>query len=301
MKLSYHCSTFFISSIFGLSLSSFAFAVPKGLVETLGDEDYQLREDAEKKLSTWVKGKGKETFKALEVMKEKAKSPEVKMRLDNVLDKMTIFEPIAGTRGFIGISMTARMGGAVITVVQPNTPAEKHGLQIGDEIFGLDDVDLTVKRAHNGEAMEFLRAYVKTKNAGDKLTLKLKRDGEDLVKEIKLADYDKLVPEINRNLWGQQGNFLELPPVPNGRGNLQFRMEMNEQNLEPEMLKRQLQAQERMNEQLQDMLKRAEGLQKNDKDGIMKFLELQHEAEQKKLEQMRDLLKKEVPKQPKKP
>ena len=91
MKQPNHFSSALALVALNLTLSSFAIAIPQDLVETLGNEDYLQREDAEEKLTKWTKGKGKKTFKALEQLKEKAKSPEVKMRLNNVLDRMTIF------------------------------------------------------------------------------------------------------------------------------------------------------------------------------------------------------------------
>lgn len=257
MKRSTYLSSALVYGALGLSFSCIVSAVPQDLVETLGNENYQKREDAERKLSAWAKGKGKKTFQDLEAMKEKTRSPEVKMRLDNVLSSMTIYEPIPNTRGFIGIGMDSRMGGALITRVQPDTPAQKHGLLPGDIIVEIDDVDLTKKRQHHEEAMNFLRDYVKTKNSGSKLTMKLLRNDRELTKELKLADYDKA--QLNQFQDFNQG--FQLLPQPN-RGNLQFKMQLQDND---EGLRMQLDAQQLMEQMLEQQLQAQPKLQGDDK------------------------------------
>ena len=281
MKQPNHFSSALALGVLSLTLSNFAIAIPQDLVETLGNEDYLQREDAEEKLTKWTKGKGKKTFKALEQLKEKAKSPEVKMRLNNVLDRMTIFEPIPNTRGYIGISMNAIMGGVSIAQVQPNTPAEKHGLKEGDVIIEIDGVDLTQKKLHFDEAMLFLRDYVKKKNAGDKLTLKLLRNGDEMTKELKLADYDRA--ELNgiplRQLQGNNLQGRQVFPMPNG-GNLQMQMQWGENNLDAEGLKLQLDAQNFMLEMMKDQMKLQpdkKGLKQEDINEALKRLMLEQQ------------------------
>ena len=281
MKLPNHFSLALALGALNLTLSSFAIAIPQDLVETLGNEDYLQREDAEEKLTKWIKGKGKKTFKELEQLKEKAKSPEVKMRLNNVLDRMTIFEPIPNTRGYIGISMNAMMGGVSIAQVQPNTPAEKHGLKGGDVIIEIDGVDLTQKKLHFDEAMLFLRDYVKKKNAGDKLTLKLLRNGDEMTKELKLADYDRA--ELDgiplRQLQGNNLQGRQVFPMPNG-GNLQLQMQWGENNLDAEGLKLQLDAQNFMLEMMKDQMKLQpdkKGLKQKDINEALKRLMLEQQ------------------------
>ncbi len=197
MKFFINLNEAFISGGLGLALSGAVFAVPQGLVESLGDEDFQRREAAQKELSTWTKGRGKETFNKLKELKQSSNSPEVKMRLETVLDEMVIPEPIAGTRGFIGISMDPMLGSVRVRSVHPGTPAEKKGLKVGDEIIGLDGKDLTLLNTEIMEASEFLGNYVKNKNAGDKLDLKVRRGEQVLEIKLKLGDYDQLMGQIN--------------------------------------------------------------------------------------------------------
>jgi len=284
MKHSIHFSTALIYGVIGLTFSGTVYAVPENLVETLGNEDYLQREDAEEKLTKWIKGKGKEKRKKnleeLEQLKEKAKSPEVKMRLNNVLDRI-IFEPIPNTRGYIGIRMNPMMGGVSIAQVQPNTPAEKHGLKEGDVIIEIDGVDLTQKKLHFDEAMLFLRDYVKKKNAGDKLILKLLRNGDEMTKKLKLADYDRA--ELDgiplRQLQGNNLQGRQVFPMPNG-GNLQLQMQWGENNLDAEELKLQLDAQNFMLEMMKDQMKLQpdkKGLKQEDINEALKRLMLEQQ------------------------
>ena len=277
MKLS-HLSSTLIYGVFGLLLSNIVYAVPLDLVETLVNENFDQRVDAEKKLSAWVKGKDEKVYKELERMKEKAKSPEVKMRLGNVIDNMQ-YDPIPNTRGYIGISMNALMGGVTINRVQPNTPAQKHGLLFGDVIVGIDDVDLTKKNQHIDEAMNFLRDYVKTKNSGAKLTLELRRDGKKLTKKLKLADYDKA--QVNGVPLNQQG--LQLLPQPNGGGNLRFRMQIEG---DPEVLKMQLEAQEMLEQMLEQQMEMNPELKNFIKKPAERFKDLMLKTQQERLERM---------------
>jgi len=304
MKRATHFSSALVYGALCISFSSVVSAVPEDLVETLGNENYQKREDAERKLSAWAKGKGKKTFHDLEVVKEKARSPEVKMRLDNVLSSMTIYEPIPNTRGFIGIGMEPQMGGAFITRVQPDTPAEKHGLLVGDVIVEIDGIDLTKKRQQVDEAMNFLRSYVKTKNSGSKLTMKLLRNDKELLKELKLADYAKA--QLNGIPLNQLQGFQFAPengdviPRPNAQNNLQFKMQLQGNNLNL-----QLDAQQLMKEMLEQQLQAQPDLKGFDNQKMAESLKkLMLENQQKQLEQMKkqmEGLKEQLPQKLKKP
>jgi len=241
-------------------------------------------------------------------MKKKVRSPEVKMRLGNVMDSMTIYEPIPNTRGYIGISMNARLGGVIINLVQPKTPAEKHGLLVNDIITGIDDIDLTEKNTHFNEAMDFLRAYVKTKNSGSKLTLKLLRDGKEMTKELKLADYDKAqtngVPlnQFQQQQFQQQQFFNQQPqvlPLPNAGGKLQLKLQGR--GGDEELLKMQIETQEMLKLMLEKQLgvqpqgKGQEGAVEGLKKLMLKRQKEQLELMQKELQKFnqKELLKKE--------
>ncbi len=197
-------------------------AVPQELVDGLGDESYKLREKAEQELAKWAKKNGEEGLDVLSELKKKAQSPEVQSRLDNVISGM---RAIPWTRGYMGIILVSELGSAGVSRLVPNTPAAKSGLQPNDKIIEIDGIDLSNKNNRIDEAMTFVQRYVKTKKAGEKLTLKIDRNGKKLPITFKLEDYDKQmngVPwltlenekeRIERNLKTQL-QLLEKPGLP---------------------------------------------------------------------------------------
>ncbi len=265
-----------------VGLSGVASAVPQELIEGLGDESYELREKSEKDLMLWAKEQGKKGVSELDRMKEKVQSPEVKSRLDNVISKVG-YKAIPGTRGFMGITMNGVMGGSVISGVTQGTPAEKAGLKLNDKIIELDGIDLTKKNQHVNEATDFLRAYVQGKKAGEKLTVRIERDGEKLTKELKLADYDESMKLLRQR--GDGG--IELLPMPGGlRGNMRVIPQLN---LNPRQLKekqlRSLELRLKVNERLLG----TEGLA----DDIKDLLKQNNDANQKKIDELTKELKEE--------
>jgi len=257
-------------------------AVPQELIEGLADENYHAREKAENDLAQWAKARGEKSIKELDGIKQKASSPEVKSRLDNVISGVNVYKAIPGTRGFMGITMNQILGGAIIDTVSPGTPAEKSGLQVNDLIVELDGVDLTEKKAHVNEAMDFIRAYVKSKNAGQKLRIKIEREGKLMDKELKLADYDEFIAQNDPWGGGFNNGGNQVIPLP---GN----MRMQQRNLDPMQIKENQLLQLEMN------LKFQKGVLK-DKDlpeELKQLIELQTKASQKRIEDLKkELLRK---------
>ncbi|MGJ8655723.1 MAG: PDZ domain-containing protein [Akkermansiaceae bacterium] len=224
MKFTQHSKMLAVLSVgVGLvGLTGVVYAVPQELVDGLGDESYQLREKSEKDLTLWAREKGEKGLTELDKMKEKVTSPEVRSRLENVMSGVTVYKAVPGTRGFMGISMQAVMGASVINAVTANTPAEKAGLQPNDKIIELDGVDLTKKNRHVDEATDFLRTYVKSKKAGEKLTVKIERGGKKLTKELKLADYDTQMGLLDPFGNGMNGGIEILPMQGGLQGRIQI-------------------------------------------------------------------------------
>jgi hypothetical protein len=268
-------------------LTGTASAVPQELVDDLGNESYQLREKAEKELTLWTKKEGEKAVDELDKMKEKVVSPEVRSRLESVIQAG--YKAIPGTRGFMGISMNPVLGAAIVESVTPGTPAEKAGFRPNDKILELDGVDLTKKQNHLTEAMDFLRIYVKDKKAGEKLVVKIERNGEELTKELKLADYDKFMGGRIDPFGGGGNNFnqrIEIKPMMGGaQGNLRV---MPQLNLNPKGLKenelRTLKLRIEINEQL------FEGMELPD--DVKGMLKLKHEKSKKRIEELEKELKK---------
>lgn len=285
-----------LAAVLSLGMAGVAMAVPQELVDGLGDDNYQLREKSEKELIQWAKKKGEEGVKDLSDLKKRTQSPEVLSRLENVISGVVVYKAIPNTRGYMGIVLSPKPGAVGIDRVVAKTPADKSGLQPGDEITWIDGIDLSKKRNHAMEAMTFVQRYVKTKNAGEKLTLKIQRDGRELTKNLKLADYDKDIAGLGFNNRGIQGR-----PVPGRqlRGGMQLRIvpqpakrpkanpEKLEQDEEPQ-LKLEIRSPMKL------LNRRGEQL---DAEEMLKLLNERNMQKLKKLEKEQELKKKEEPKQ----
>ncbi len=273
-------------------------AVPQELVDGLGDENYQLREKAEQDLTLWAKKKGQKGLDDLSALKKKVQSPEVKSRLDNVMSGVTIYKSIPGTQGFMGISMQAVMGGSVILGVSPDTPAAKSELQPNDKIIELDGVDLRKKNNHVDEATDFLRGYVKSKKSGEKLTIKIDRNGKIMTKTLKLADYDKQMARLEGRLdpfGGFNNGGIQIPPMQGGGIQRNFRFIPRPRNreidpkqlmeIEKQRLELNLKNQERLLEQaelpdeIKDMFRRQKLKNQNRLEQLKKELNLKEKQD----------------------
>lgn len=204
-------------------------AVPNDLLNKLDADEFAIRSKAQEDLMAWARAAKGGELKELKQALEKTDSPEVKMRLSDVLENST-FMARPNTKGFVGISMNPQLGGVGILVVQPGTPAEKADLRVGDSIIEVDGKDMTAMKANPDMAMDFFSAYVKSKNAGEKLELKINRNGKILEKTLKLGDYD----EFQKLLLGDQqqlmlnGNQFLLNGI---KGQLQLKG--NQLNIQP--------------------------------------------------------------------
>jgi putative serine protease PepD len=80
---------------------------------------------------------------------------------------------------YLGVSL-ADDGPATIGQVQPNTPASRAGLKQGDEVVGADG-----KTIDSGDA---LREVIDSHKPGDKLTLSIKRNGQERTVQVTLGE-----------------------------------------------------------------------------------------------------------------
>ncbi|HEX5504536.1 MAG TPA: trypsin-like peptidase domain-containing protein [Thermomicrobiales bacterium] len=97
------------------------------------------------------------------------------------------------TRGFLGIvpqTVTpsvagaydlARTDGVLVLQVEQGTPAAQAGLQQGDIIYGIDDVQVR-------DQQDLQHALTFTFKPGDKVTLKVNRNGQDTTVQVTLAE-----------------------------------------------------------------------------------------------------------------
>jgi serine protease Do len=108
---------------------------------------------------------------------------------------MDLIEDGKVDRGYIGISLRPidelsskslkldKVAGALVDDVLKDSPAEKAGIEAGDVILELDGKPIN--------SSNDLQSYVAQKRAGDKVNLKLWRDGKSLNKSVTLKRRDK--------------------------------------------------------------------------------------------------------------
>lgn len=203
----------FVSTLMSLFAVASVEAVPENLIERLDSDQFSIRSKAHTDLMKWANKADISEFNQLKGFYEKAESPEVKMRLLDVIDNSK-YLAVPNTRGFVGITMVAHFGGVGVGEVVPKTAAESVDLRAGDVIVGVDDKDLSKMNTHLDEATAFFSNYVKSKNAGQKLELKVRRGTKVLEKTLKLGDFDKF-NELKRKLNAPRflpQNQLEIQP-----------------------------------------------------------------------------------------
>jgi len=119
-------------------------------------------------------------------------------------------------RSFAG--ETGKPAGVYITSVEPNTPAEKAGLQMGDIVTAIDNNEID----QNGNYVDPLYGKIEFTNlitsrtyAGDALALKIQRDGKPMQLNVTLehrSTQDYVIPPYN----------LDQPPAYYVLGGLIF-------------------------------------------------------------------------------
>jgi serine protease Do len=85
--------------------------------------------------------------------------------------------------GYLGVSITESLdgsAGAVITEIQPSTPAASSGLQLDDRVISVDGAPI-------GDGDD-LAAQIGGRQAGDVVQLTIVRDGEELTIDVELAE-----------------------------------------------------------------------------------------------------------------
>ncbi len=85
--------------------------------------------------------------------------------------------------GYLGVSITESQdgsAGAVITEIQPSTPAASSGLQLDDRVISVDGAPI-------GDGDD-LAAQIGGRQAGDVVELTIVRDGEELTIDVELAE-----------------------------------------------------------------------------------------------------------------
>jgi putative serine protease PepD len=93
-------------------------------------------------------------------------------------------QAVSGTRdeGYLGVGLEERIDGgqgAVVSEVQPGTPAAEAGIEVGDVVVAVGDVAV--------DGVAGLVAGIRDREPGDEMTITVLRDGERLVLDVVLA------------------------------------------------------------------------------------------------------------------
>jgi hypothetical protein len=175
---------------------------PEGWIQELESPEFAVREKAGGKLAKWAEDQPVEARKLLLSHFRSHDDPEVRMRCRELLRSSVLSEHRGRGKGFVGIMMQeigiAGGGfGVRISMVQPDTPAAKAGLRVGDVIEALNGRRWDVP----GADMQF-RAEVMGLQPGDEATLRIRRRGEAQPLDVGVVLGER-PPDIDEMIWPQ--------------------------------------------------------------------------------------------------
>ena len=126
----------------------------------------------------------------------------------------------AQTNAILGISVTEQDGNLVIQSIDSSSNAEKAGLKTGDIIEEVDGTKVT--------SVEEIANVLKEKNAGDTVTVKVKRDNQEVSADVTLIENTNagngLMQKKDKQNNNQQDNSRQNGPQAGGdqqQGNAQ--------------------------------------------------------------------------------
>lgn len=168
------------AAIGGLAVAA-ADPVPQDILADLRSEKFADRQAAEGRLRAWARGVGAPAADEIHRLYREAADPEISARCLEVLRGLALEEYQLTGIGFMGVRMDeipvpvpladGRRGvGIRVVMVQPDTPAEKAGIQAGDLLLGID--------GHNwveGDTSEKVTEVIKTYKPGSKVIARLAR------------------------------------------------------------------------------------------------------------------------------
>ncbi|HEY1601810.1 MAG TPA: PDZ domain-containing protein [Pirellulales bacterium] len=115
-------------------------------------------------------------------------------------------------RGLLGVDLSNDRDALVISEVWSASPADKAGLRSGDEILAIDD--------HKVSSRDALREQLRDHRAGDRVTLRIRRDGQDQTIKSHLVSAQDLAHQMPRQNGYQErdGRFRSDARQANNRG-----------------------------------------------------------------------------------
>lgn len=118
----------------------------------------------------------------------------------SLLPSLLLLAPAA--EGWLGIYLDGERTEPVVTEVIPGSPADKAGLRAGDELLAVGD-QVTATR-------DAFIAAVRGKQAGDRLSIKLRRDGTEQMVVVRLGQR----PDVAAPAQPPSANKPALPQAP---------------------------------------------------------------------------------------
>ncbi|MGJ8671726.1 PDZ domain-containing protein [Rubritalea sp.] len=174
------------------------------LLERMGADSYEIRQKAYGELNEWALNNKSLSIPLLYENLQLSLSPEVNMRVNEILREIVLSDHFGRPPGFIGIELGSllmpidgkQVPVVVINRVIPDSAATKLGLKPGDVISSLEGKRMTEHELRNSgmtaEALFISRVSKKFK--GDQLHLGMYEDGEERDAVLTLGERPDYLP-----------------------------------------------------------------------------------------------------------
>lgn len=164
----------------------------KQMITDLGAERYAAREAAEAALVKLGSHSTSNVLNQCVLEYSRTKDPEVRSRLESVMRKLVETQLFKPPRGFLGAhihlqNLTLPNGTSTraihIVQVTPEAAAQRAGLQAGDWILKVNDLDT----AKLSSSTEFIQ-YISRQQPGEKARVTISRDGEQKAMDVTIGE-----------------------------------------------------------------------------------------------------------------
>ncbi len=174
------------------AMRSWGLDLPAGPLSGLQSDEFRVREAAQAELLAWARQEPEPAMDVLFGVSRSNEDPEVRERCLAVLRELVNDEYLRDGEGFIGIMMQeekALVPGeaeprSVLRVAQvvQDSAAQQAGVKLNDLIAGLDD-----KVWHDESALKPFMNHVRQLKPGNRVTLRILRDGQMIDLAVKLG------------------------------------------------------------------------------------------------------------------